>query len=241
MKRKKLGIIGGMGSRAGAYFLKKIIDYSPAETDQEFPEIIFHNNSGIPDRTRAIVYKEASPLKSILQSVQLFNQNGVELIAMGCITAYYYYPQIATHTHARILNPLDMVATHIKMEYPAARRIGILATTGTIQTGLFHLALEAAGMEVVTLDAESQEALFMEAVYMKNGYKSAAIAPEAGHLMEQAIRKLMEYDVDLVIGGCTEVSIAVTQDMMEVPFLDMLDLLARKTVEYCYGFQNVNI
>src|SRR5580693_8367646 len=96
--KKKLGVIGGMGSRAGSFFLQKLIDYSPAEKDQDFLEIIFHNNSSVPDRTRAIVYKEASPLSHILRSVDLFNQNEVEVIAMGCITAYFYYDQIVSHT-----------------------------------------------------------------------------------------------------------------------------------------------
>src|SRR4051812_41760806 len=98
--KKKLGIIGGMGSRAGSIFFQKIIDYSPADTDQEFLEIIFHNNSVIPDRTRAIIYNEVSPLNDILKSIDLFNQNKVEVIALGCITSYYYYNQIITHTRA---------------------------------------------------------------------------------------------------------------------------------------------
>src|SRR6266702_6173274 len=98
MDKKKIGIVGGMGSRAGVFLLKRIIDHSPAETDQEFPEIIFHNNSMIPDRTRAIIYNKRSPFSDILRSVDLFNQNNVELIAMGCITAHYYYDEIAAYT-----------------------------------------------------------------------------------------------------------------------------------------------
>lgn len=41
---KKLGIIGGMGTRAGMSFMNKVVDYSPAARDQEFIEIILHNN-----------------------------------------------------------------------------------------------------------------------------------------------------------------------------------------------------
>jgi aspartate racemase len=235
MNKKKLGIIGGMGSRAGAFFFKKIIDYCPANNDQEFLEIIFHNNSPVPDRTMAIVYNEPSPLADLMQSIQLFNQNKVEVIAMGCITAYYYYNQICACTSATILNPLFIIAENLKKNYTDVKRVGILATTGSIKTGLFHRELKACNAEIVTLDPQNQEDLFMRSVYMKNGFKSAVISPEAYRLMEQAIEKLIERKVDLIVGGCTEVSIAIDATGIHVPYLDGLDLLARSTVAYCYG------
>jgi aspartate racemase len=236
--KKKLGIIGGMGSRAGAFFLKKIIDYSPAEADQEFLEIIFHNNAATPDRTRAIIYNEPSPLDDLLRSVDLFNRNQVEAIALSCITSYYYYPQISTHTAAKVLNPLHLVAEYIQEEYSFARRIGLLATTGTINTGLFHKALQNIKAEVVTLQHENQETLFMRSVYMKNGFKSAVISAYARELMNRCIDKLMERKVDVIIGGCTEVSVAMDGEYISIPYVDSLDLLARKTVNYCYNINS---
>lgn len=239
MNKKKLGIIGGMGSRAGAFLLKKVIDYSPADTDQEFLEIIFHNNSVVPDRTRAIIYNEASPLNEILKSIDLLNKNQVEVIALGCITAYYYYNQICKSTTAFVLNPLYLIAEHIKEEHMSVRRVGVLATTGTINTGLFHKKLNECNVEVVTLDPKDQEEIFMRSVYMKNGFKSANISNDARDLMNESINKLMEQDVDLIIGGCTEVSIAVDPCSIPIPYIDTLDLLAKKTVEYCYSFNIV--
>ena len=53
--------------------------------------------------------------------------------------------------------------------------------------------------------------------------------------MNECVRKMKEARVDLVIGGCTEVSIAVERIRIDIPYLDTLDLLARKTVEYCYS------
>ncbi|MVT11415.1 aspartate/glutamate racemase family protein [Chitinophaga tropicalis] len=233
--KKKLGIIGGMGSRAGAFFLKKIIDYSPAESDQEFPEIIFHNNSLTPDRTRAIVYNEPSPLSSLLRSVDLFNRNQVEVIAMGCITAYYYYDQIIQHTDAKVINPLYAAVEHINSYYPGARRIGLLATTGTIRSRLFHKVLNRNGMDVITLDRVKQEDIFMRAVYMKNGFKSAHISDEARRQMYDAMEEISALDVDIIIGGCTEVSIGIDPKSVDLPYLDLLDLLAREMVEHCYS------
>ena len=240
MVKKKLGIIGGMGSRAGACFLQKIIDYSPAESDQEFLEIIYHNNAAIPDRTRAIVYNERSPIDAILRSVDIFNRNEVEVIALSCITSYYYYRQIIDHTNAYVINPLHLIFKSIEEEYAGALRIGILATTGTINSGLFHQELGIKGLDVVTLDHKDQENLFMRAVYMKNGFKSAHISQDARDLMSRSIDKLSEQNVDLIIGGCTEVSVAISPGMVDFPYIDTLDLLAKQTVDHCYNFKKNN-
>lgn len=233
--RKKLGIIGGMGSRAGALFLKKVIDYSPADTDQDFLEIIFHNNSQVPDRTRAIVYNERSPVNDIAKSIHLFNQQEVEVIALACITSYYYYDQISEFTPAKIMNPLQLVAECIANEHHNIQRVGVLATTGTVNTRLFHTALANCGVEIVTLDPNDQENLFMNAVYGKNGFKSAHISAHAKDLLDKSVKKLAALNVDIIIGGCTEVSIGLEQSAMDIPFIDVVDLLARKTVDYCYN------
>lgn len=232
--RKKLGIIGGMGSRAGAIFLNKIIDYSPALTDQDFIEIIFHNNAAIPDRTKAIVYNGSSPLAAIRKSLELFNQNSVEVVAMACMTAYYYYDEIIEYTDSKVVNPFHLLAGHIREKCTDVRRVGILATTGAINSGIYHKWLLDCNREPVTLGPGDQEALFMRAVYMKNGFKSAVISGEAAELMYSAVKKLSKMDVDLIIGGCTEMSIGIDPKTVGIPYIDMLDLLARKTVEYCY-------
>jgi len=232
--KKKLGIVGGMGSRAGALFLRKVIDYSPAQTDQEFLEIIFHNNSATPDRTRAIVYNEPSSLDHLLRSMDLFNQNKVEAIALACITSYYYYDSIQQRAAGVVINPLHLVTDHLRQKYAEAERIGLLATTGTLSTGLFHRELKTCNAEIVTLPPADQEGLFMRSVYMKGGLKSSRISDEARSLMFQAVGKLIAQGAEVVIGGCTEVSLGLDPNGLGLPYIDMLDLLARKTVEYCY-------
>ncbi|WP_343675298.1 amino acid racemase [Chitinophaga sp.] len=232
---KKLGIIGGMGSRAGALFLNKVIDYSPALKDQEFPEIFFHNNAVIPDRTKAVIYNGESPMSAIYRSLELFNQNKVDVIALTCMTVHYYYEQISVYAHARVMNPLDLIAEHIRQNYPDAKRIGVLAGTGAINGGIYHKALKDQSVELVTLDPEDQESIFMRALFMENGFKSAVISDEAKGMMTTAMDRLVAKGVDLFIGGCTEVSIGIDPLAVDTPYIDALDLLARKTVDFCYS------
>jgi aspartate racemase len=239
MYKKKIGVIGGMGSRAGLLFLNKIIDYSPANSDQEFPEIIYHNNSAVPDRTQAIVNNGPSPSAQLNRSVDLLSACGVDIIALACITSYYYYGDLKNHTGVLIINPLIEMAETIKRKFKGIRRVGLLATTGTVNSGLFHKALGGIGTELVTLDKDEQERLFMQAVYMKNGFKSACISDEARSLMARSVDAIRAKGIDAVIGGCTEVPLGVEQSRLDVPYIDTLDLLARKTVASCYNTETV--
>lgn len=237
--KKKLGIIGGMGSRAGAEFFKKVIDYSPAVYDQDFVEVILHNNASIPDRTRAIVYKEACPVDELTRSVQMLNSNGVHYIVLTCNTAYYYYNTLAAISAAMIVSPVQLIRDYIvKNNY---RKVGLLATTGTIQTGIYHQALLAEGVEICTLDDNDREELFMKSIYMENGLKSSRVSDEAVNMMRQCGEKLIKMGAELIIGACSEVSIAISQDLLSRPYIDTMDLLARKVVQECYELPEQHI
>jgi len=48
---KKLGIIGGMGPLATAYFYRRIVELTPASTDQEHIETLIYSCPSVPDRT----------------------------------------------------------------------------------------------------------------------------------------------------------------------------------------------
>src|SRR5579872_1093317 len=150
--KRKLGIIGGMGARAGVTFLQKIIDLSPVYADQEFVEIIYHNNSHIPDRTQAILYKGVSPHKELLRSVRFLDRNKVDVMVMACMTSYYYFDELSKHTNAYFPDPIALLTRHLKIGFPLLKRVGLLASTGAIRSGIFHRRLQQQDLLVVNLD-----------------------------------------------------------------------------------------
>lgn len=237
--KKKLGIISGMGSRAGANFLQKIIEYSPAVKDQDFIEIILHNNTSIPDRTKAIVYNGFSPLGEIKRSLKLFNENNVDIVVLSCITSYHYASEIAKYARGKVLSPIDSVISYINRKHPDIKRAGLLATTGTIKTRLFHDMLNKHGIKTITLEAEDQEKLFMKSLYMDNGLKSSFISDESKTLFFEGIRKLEESEIEVLIGGCSEVSFMLQPGLIRTPYIDAMDALAKETVIECYNNREI--
>ena len=54
---KTLGVIGGLGPMATAYFMQLVIDMTEAATDQQHIPMIIYNCPQIPDRTSFLLGK----------------------------------------------------------------------------------------------------------------------------------------------------------------------------------------
>lgn len=234
-KKKILGIIGGMGARAGVLFMQKVVDYSPVTRDQEFIEMILHSNACIPDRTAAILYDGEPAERELIRSVSKFREYNVEAIVLACITACYYYDTLERHTSAHILHPVEILLEYLRTRCSGIQRIGLLASTGAVRTGIFHRLLEPAKLDVITLNETEQEQHFMRSLYMPEGLKSGTISDRAKELFFESVNDIRRRQVDVIVGGCSEVSILLDQNMLDIPYIDIMDLLARETVSYCYG------
>ncbi|QHI35451.1 Aspartate racemase [Kordia antarctica] len=222
---KKLGIISGMGTRAGLYFMNKLINRIEAPTDQDFPEFILHNNSKVPDRTLAIVYGQESPKDEIEKSIKMMHSLGVDYIVLTCITSYYYVNQLDEKLKKNIINPIEI--TLKALEKKGIKRVGLLATTGTLKSRLFH---DQTHMEIVTLDATTQEDILMKGIYMKGGLKSSKISQEAFSLFKQAFNALKEQQVEVIIGGCSEMQIGYESLQTDIVYVDTISMLVEEVI-----------
>ncbi len=104
---KKLGVIGGLGPMATAYFLQLITQMSDAETDQEHMEILLHSNPRIPDRTRFILgQSEEDPLPQMIEVGIDLRSQGAEVIAIPCVTAHYFQKRLEREIGIPILDAI---------------------------------------------------------------------------------------------------------------------------------------
>lgn len=221
----KFGIISGMGTRAGLYFVNKLIDKIHAPKDQDFPEFILHNNSRVPDRTLAIVYGEESPEKELLRSINFMNENNVDHIIITCVTSFYYISKFDYSKRSKILNPIDLIYNSIKEKSNGMNRIGLLVTTGTLKSKLFQQRFQNTDFKIITLDEQDQEEKFMKSIYMEGGLKSSKISDDAFLLFQEAVEALKKKKIDMIIGGCTEVQIGYSKINETLPYFDVVDAL----------------
>lgn len=225
---KTIGILGGMGPGATVYLFDLIVKLTRVEKDQEHIPVIVYNNPTIPDRTNAIINKGPSPLPYLIDSALLLEKAGVDFILMACITAHYFYEEIVTHVSVPILHLLEESLTYVRQELSNVRKIGLLATDGTLQTGLFHQLFNRSGIEIITPDKKMQHIL-MKALYHKGGVK-AGFKDSPKEKILSVLQKLLGDKVDAVMAGCTEIPLVINQADMEIPFINPLQIIARESL-----------
>lgn len=214
-----------MGPEATARLFYLTIEYTRAERDADHIPVFINNDTQIPDRTDAILDRGPSPLPALIEAAQKLQNAGAELILMPCHTAHHYHSEIVSHLQIPFLNMIEEVATEIRGFIPAIKNVGLLATTGTIRTGLFQNALSARGMAAV-IPAPSLQARVMEAIYGPEGLK-AGHKMQPKQILREVVDLLMTENIQAVVTGCTEISLVLDQGDLSVPVFNSLRILAR--------------
>lgn len=225
-KLKTIGILGGMGPEAGAYFFGRLIHETEARRDQEHPPVILFSLPQIPDRTEALVHGGPSPVAAIRRGIRTLARAGAQFAVIPCISAHAFYPSIAKDSPIPILSLIDATLAGIKRMKPAPKTIGLIATSGTVRAGALAEAFEAAGIEVLVPSAEDQRKV-MAAIYGKDGIKAGAGDGPPRRLLVEAANGLIARGARAIVAGCTEVPLVLRPDDLPVPLIDPLTLGAR--------------
>jgi aspartate racemase len=234
-ERKILGIIGGMGSLAAVDTFDRLVALQDAPTDQDYLEVVLHNNAHVPDRTLALLHGGDSPLPEILRSVALCEGAGCRVLLLACMTSHHHLPQIRAAASAEVLDGVAETVAHIRNTLPDARRVGILATSGSLSCGLYQEPLREAGLDPVHFEGDEQQHHVMDAIYAPWGIKAGHTTGRPQERLQEAVALLRERGAEVVIGGCTEVQVVLGDEAAGLPLVHAVDCLVRAAIVRCGG------
>lgn len=250
-----IGIVGGMGPVAGIDLASKIISQTKASADQEhLPFLLYSFPEEIGDRTTYILGHSGNPAQdnpvpesenpgiAIARILMQMEQNGVTVAGMACNSAHasVIFDRIlaelrAGESNISLLHMVREVGWHIVYNLAGTRKVGILGTTGTRTSKLYHLLGEF-GLEVVDVTDEEQEHLQTAIYHPDYGIKSTpdGHSPKAAEIMAGIVRLLKQRGSDAVVFGCTELPLASQEPEIEgLPVVDSNLVLARALVRAC--------
>ncbi|CAD5244216.1 cysteate racemase [Thermococcus camini] len=231
MTEKTIGILGGMGPLATAELFRRIVEKTPAKRDQEHPRVIIYNNPKIPDRTAFILGNGEDPRPELIESAKKLESWGADFIIMPCNTAHFFAETIQKAVKIPLVSMIEETAKLVRGM--GLRKVGLLATDGTIKGLVYHRALLSHGVQIAVPGRRDQE-LVMKGIY--EGVKAGNL--ELGRRLLLEVAKRLERRVDGIIAGCTEVSVALRPEDLKIPLVDPLDVIAEKALKLALGLDS---
>lgn len=240
---RAIGVVGGLGPYAGLDLVHKIFDETDAVVDQDhLPVTLISYPGRIPDRSTYIADQSApNPVPPLLEILRRLEDSGCIIAGMPCNTAHasVIFDELNNLLEAegraiRLLNMISASAESAKRRNPNARRVGVLGTTSTVRTRLYHKALEDIGLECITPESDFQDEMIQPVVFNEEwGIKAASHPPtdRARQQLLEGIRHLRDREAEVVILGCTELPLAVPESEFEgIPLIDSTRSLARALI-----------
>ena len=227
---KTVGVLGGMGPEAALEFCRRLLARTPGvRRDQDHLRVLLDNNSQIPDRTAAILGRGRSPAPEAARSARVLERAGADFIAVPCNTIHRWYGELQRAVKTPMIHLIDTtVNSALKRAGGPARAhtLGVLATDGTLRTGLYAEGLARRGLGMLLPSAQDQSAVMKAIGDIKAGRPLA----EARRTVKRVGQKLVRRGAQAVVIGCTEISLALSAGDLPVPVVDSLDALVDETL-----------
>tara|TARA_B100000989_G_scaffold249127_1_gene196674 strand:+ start:118 stop:861 length:744 start_codon:yes stop_codon:yes gene_type:complete len=214
-----IGILGGMGTQAGLDFCNKLAILYRGKIDQDYPLFMLYNKSNIPGRPESIGVhtgnfsnkknkkskkKYLLVLKSLVKGCQVLKQSKCKFIVIPCNTAHYWYDDLQKKIKLPIVNMPKEVLSYTKRNCKKNSSIGLLATEGTLRTGVYNKFFDK-DYQLVFPNKHNQNNSVNKAIkYVKMGK-----VKEASKIIKPAINYLINKKCKKIILGCTELPIAI--------------------------------
>ena len=195
-----VGIVGGMGSYATVGFFKRLVDAFPARYEWERPRILIDNRCTMPSCVRAILYGERRDelVRQLSESVKNLVGAGSTHVFLACNTSHVFLDEVralAPDVAGYIVDMIALLASDAASR--GVKRAFLLASEGTIASGIYQDRFGAEGVEVVPAGEEMQGRLrdFIEIVKQNKADETSKAD------FAEFVRGLGE---PYVILGCTE-------------------------------------
>lgn len=243
------GILGGLGPLAHVEFERLLIQLNAERhpgQDQHHPVWVVVSATNVPDRTLSLAGEQESCAPWLIRYGQFLQQMGADFMVVTCNTAHAFYNQVQPHLALPWLHLMDLTSHHIRRQHPHCAKIGILATDGTVRSQLYEQSLRHQGLTPIALPLGSPaQQQVMDAIYHPEwGVKSTGdrVDPLAHAALASAIAVLQQQGAQLIIAGCTELSVAFNRiSPPDLPWVDPLEVVAQTTLNLAWGVEPLGI
>jgi len=220
-----------MGPDATVDFMVRVVAMTDSGRDQDHVHMIVDQDPTVPNRQTAIDGGVDDITPKLAEMAIRLERAGADFLVLVCNTAHVFLGGVRAETSIPFISIIEESISEVGRVAPGARTVGVMATHGCLDTGIYQDEIVRSGRQAVIPDESGRAELMRLINAIKAGDKSVDIA--AG--MEAIAQSLVNDGADVIIGGCTEIPIVFEGDDFAVPVIASTDVLASRTLALAMG------
>lgn len=220
-----VGIIGGLGPETTAEFYLKLIREA-RKHGKTYPSIVIDSLSFPFSLEKDIIQKsknEEKILPIILKSVKRLNKAKVDFIVIPCNTVHVFIERLRNCSSVPIVSIIDETVAYVKSR--KYKKIGLLATSKTIDSKLYEKQMEENGMKVIlpTRDEQNIVSKIILKILENN------ISKKDKRTLDSIIYRMIKRGAECIILGCTDLQLILTKEKYPIEIIDSMEVLFQST------------
>ena len=233
---KRLGVLGGMGPAAGAEFLVRLTEQTPATCDQEHIPVILWSDPTVPDRSTSLLNNDDLPWEKLKRGIQGLKNADCDHIVIPCNTAHFWYDRLVD-LGVPITHIVDSVADELRAQNITGT-IGVMGTRATMQLGLYNKRLTEQGWNCITPTSKEMEDYVQPGIDLIKANKPVS----ANGMLMTVVRSLIKQGAQAVVLGCTEIPLVVREKTcQEIPLINSIDSLVKAAIQKFDGVKIITL
>jgi len=218
---KKLGLIGGIGYLSTLEYYKKINEcfqnaISPTSPTLESPEIFID----CLNLAKAYSFLENTNFENFtslfIEAVKRCYVSGADFVAIAANTAHIVYDEICSVSPIPVIGIVDETCAYAQKK--GYQNLVILGTKFTMKSGMYNKKCEQYGMNCVLPNEDEIE--IINNIIFPNLESGLLLSKDKKKIIDITNNLIMKCSSDALVLGCTELSLAISQDDINVPLID---------------------
>ncbi len=228
MRHKRIGIIGGVGPSATVLYYQQIIQGAyELWKGKHLPEIVIHSLDYEQIKQFFLTDNLKSVTEKVVQSITCLEQCGCNCIIMACNGMHLVFDQIQKVVRLPILSIIDAVMNEIKTHNLSC--VGLMGATSVMRSGLYQRPLQHLGIRCLEPSEEEQD--WIMKVIIKD-LQLPSIPQKTVSRLLNIVEILKKQGSEEIILACTDLPVAVKQEMCEIPLVDSTKVHVKSTLDF---------
>jgi aspartate racemase len=229
---KTIGIIGGLGPESTVDYYREIITaFKSSHGNLEYPEILIYSMN-LSEVLPLVNEKDWTGLSEImLKKIDALYRAGADFAAIASNTPHITFHDLQSRSPIPLLSIVE--ATCAKAKATGVTHAGLMGTKVVMESDCYQKVFLPAGISIALPSEDERQfinqKLFTEIEFgiFKDSTRKALLA---------IVKRMRETDaIEALILGCTELPLILSENSLDIPFLNTSAIHCERIVSFCLG------